>query len=237
MRKTKNKYQYILKWSKKIKLINSLGNVCCNCGCDNVLSLEFHHPLNDKECSINNVQTCRLSVMMKEADKCVLLCRNCHAELHYDEGGTDRRRSILKEKMLEYKNVFCCEKCGHEGSNYRSLEFHHKNPSEKSFELFSEVWKVKKIKKKGIEEIILRELDKCEVICRNCHGIEHIDVEKFNTWESDIYEKIDSYKEANKIDKDLVLSMYNNGIRQIDIAKELNCAKSSICYLIKKYRK
>jgi len=235
MKLSKNDYMYILIWSKKIKMVNHLGGVCVNCGSNNIFVLEFHHPNGDKEFSINFIRECRWSVIERECSKCVLLCRNCHAELHYEDGGIDRRRSLLKQKMLEYKGIFCCEKCGYKGKNYRSLEFHHRKENEKSFEIFSEVWKVKKIKKVGVEEKILRELDKCDVICRNCHGVKHTSIDKFDIFKDKILERVSLYKEVPSIDKNLVLKMHGEGVKNIDIAKKLGCAKSSITYLLQKY--
>jgi len=219
---------YVLTWSKKIRLINSLGGKCSCCGVDNIFVLEFHHPNNNKEKNIHCIKSYRFSIIEKEALKCVLLCRNCHAELHYDDGkGVYKRRRILKEEMLKYKQTFCCEKCGYSGKNCRSLEFHHRNPKQKAFEIFSEVYL------HGVEERVMRELDKCEVVCRNCHGIQHTKVEKFNVFKDKILDKVSSYKEYLPIDRDVVLKLHKDGLKNIDIARKLNCAKSSITYLLK----
>lgn len=226
---------YALTWSKKISMIDLLGGKCSACGIKNIFVLEFHHSEDNKEKGINAIKGLRLSSIRNEVLKCVLLCKNCHSERHYDDGGIDRRRSILKQKMLEYKNIFCCEKCGYQGKNYRSLEFHHKVKESKSFEINSEVWKIKRIKKFGIEEKIMIELDKCEIVCRNCHGILHTRVEKFNNLKEEIYKKVISYREYDVISKDIVLELHNRGLKNIDIARQLNCAKSSITYLLQRY--
>lgn len=228
----KNKSTFILKWAKKILLSKILGGKCDICGNNNIFQLEFHHPHEDKEATICKIKFLRFSKIKKEVVKCRLLCRNCHAELHYEDGGSDRRRSQLKENMLLYKNIFSCEICGYSGKNYRSLEFHHVKSKEKAFEISSEIWKIKKIKSNKIEKIILLELDKCSVICRNCHGIKHSSTKKFETFKNEIYKKVKSYKEYDPIDKNEVIRLHNDGLKNIEIAREIGCARSSITYIL-----
>ena len=69
----------------------------------------------------------------------------------------------MKVKAVEYKGGRC-EKCGYD-KNIAAMEFHHKNPLEKDFGIGSGCtmgW----IKLK-------RELDKCSLLCANCHREEH----------------------------------------------------------------
>jgi len=69
------------------------------------------------------------------------------------------RRQILKKKSVEYKGGKC-EICGYDKC-IDALEFHHKDPKEKEFTLskiMSYAWS--RIKK---------ELDKCVLVCSNCH--------------------------------------------------------------------
>lgn len=68
-------------------------NTCSNCGYDKFMgALEFHH-INpeEKRFSIGNVTRRPFTpenviLIMEEIEKCVLLCSNCHRELHYMEG-------------------------------------------------------------------------------------------------------------------------------------------------------
>lgn len=69
----------------KQKCINYLGGKCNICGYNKCISaLDFHHiDRNDKEFQIGQVKTTTLSQTVKnELDKCMLLCSNCHRELH-----------------------------------------------------------------------------------------------------------------------------------------------------------
>ena len=58
------------------------GGKCCICGynqCDS--ALDFHH-LRDKAFTISRARSRSLNNLKKEADKTILVCRNCHAEIH-----------------------------------------------------------------------------------------------------------------------------------------------------------
>ena len=73
-----------------------------------------------------------------------------------------------KIKAVEYKGGKCVI-CGY-NKCMRSLSFHHRNPKTKDFQWNKmRSWNLKKIKK---------ELDKCDLLCNNCHG--------------EVHEKIDS---------------------------------------------
>lgn len=59
------------------------GGKCAICGYNRcLLALEFHHldPL-EKDFSISSRMT-SWKAIVKELDKCVLLCANCHREVH-----------------------------------------------------------------------------------------------------------------------------------------------------------
>jgi hypothetical protein len=68
-------------------------------------------------------------------------------------------RQKLKEKAIEYKGG-CCEKCGYDRCD-SALEFHHLDPKEKDFGIGS--YSVLSWEKVKIE------LDKCIMVCANCH--------------------------------------------------------------------
>lgn len=73
----------------------------------------------------------------------------------------DKRDIWFRELKSNYK----CQKCNF--TDIRCLDFHHKNPNEKSFGISLAV-------KNGMSESkILKEIAKCEVLCSNCHIKEH----------------------------------------------------------------
>lgn len=68
----------------KIKLVEYKGGKCEICGYDKCIdALEFHH-LNpqEKEFGISCGNTLKFETLKKEADKCILVCANCHREIH-----------------------------------------------------------------------------------------------------------------------------------------------------------
>jgi DNA invertase Pin-like site-specific DNA recombinase len=75
----------VINWRRrvKIKLIEYKGGECEKCGynkCINALS--FHHKdPNEKDFSISG-KSYSFDRMKKEVDKCILVCSNCHIEIH-----------------------------------------------------------------------------------------------------------------------------------------------------------
>lgn len=71
----------------KKRLLEQKGGKCQECGYDkNSSALCFHH-LRDKEfpLDIRKCSNTSWEKLLKEADKCIVLCHNCHMELHYPE--------------------------------------------------------------------------------------------------------------------------------------------------------
>lgn len=69
-------------------------------------------------------------------------------------------RHMIKKWAVEYKNSKC-EICGYDKC-LEALDFHHENPEEKEFNLSDRnlILDWQEIKK---------ELDKCRLVCANCH--------------------------------------------------------------------
>ena len=74
-----------------------------------------------------------------------------------------RRREALKEKAVQHKGGRC-ERCGYNRC-LSALEFHRRDPREKEFKVGSGntvAWST-----------ILAELEKCDLLCSNCHREVH----------------------------------------------------------------
>ncbi|MBC7797069.1 MAG: hypothetical protein H7Z37_09370 [Pyrinomonadaceae bacterium] len=68
--------------------------------------------------------------------------------------------------LIEFKKTLKCVRC--QESHPATLTFHHRNDSEKSFEIGNAL-------KLGVSlKRLLAEIDKCEVLCANCHAKEHL---------------------------------------------------------------
>tara|TARA_Y100000310_G_scaffold56232_1_gene51557 strand:+ start:9789 stop:10259 length:471 start_codon:yes stop_codon:yes gene_type:complete len=84
--KKTRKWQNKARKERKEKLIELKGGKC-KCGYNKcIASLEFHHrDPEEKEFNLNAGGLLKpWNRVLKEADKCDLLCANCHAELHYN---------------------------------------------------------------------------------------------------------------------------------------------------------
>ena len=71
--------------NNKKKLLAAFNFRCGICGYDKYPgALTFHHlDPNKKEFSISQAGTCKsLEKLLEEANKCVMLCVRCHAEVH-----------------------------------------------------------------------------------------------------------------------------------------------------------
>lgn len=73
-----------------------------------------------------------------------------------------KRRRIIKEKAVDYKGGKC-QNCGY-NKCINALDFHHIDPREKDFTISGNAGKWEKIK---------NELDKCVLLCKNCHSEVH----------------------------------------------------------------
>jgi predicted transcriptional regulator len=87
-------------------------------------------------------------------------CKKCSNRYH-----TDRVKRV-KEKMVMYKGGSCM-RCNLKLNdyNYVVFEFHHRTPKDKP-ENFN---KIKYMK----WSVIKKEIDKCDLLCANCHRIVH----------------------------------------------------------------
>lgn len=80
--KCREKYRILL---MKQKAVEYLGGKCSICGYNKCnRALDFHHINPDKkDNTISSLYNYSWDNIKKELDKCILLCANCHRELHY----------------------------------------------------------------------------------------------------------------------------------------------------------
>jgi len=76
---------------------------------------------------------------------------------------TNRNRFEVNRRCIDYKGGKCIE-CGY-NKTMGALSFHHRNPKTKKFNVagsHTKSW-----------EVLKRELDKCDLLCMNCHIEKH----------------------------------------------------------------
>lgn len=149
-----------------------------DCGYDSCLgALDFHHrDRSSKEFGLGKF-TGSLARYLAEAEKCDLVCANCHRSRHLAADPEPRHsaeahaRARLKQRAVDYMGRSCVG-CGRQGP-VAIFEFHHLDATTKDF---------------GISEggiirrwgSIVAELAKCVMLCANCHREVHAGVRELD---------------------------------------------------------
>lgn len=67
-----------------VEFVRSLKTHCTHCGEDHPAVLDFHHTdPNEKEIEISAAKSKKQ--VLREIQKCVVLCSNCHRKLHWTQ--------------------------------------------------------------------------------------------------------------------------------------------------------
>ena len=117
---------------RKSNLIQVCGGKCCICGYDKTNSaLEFHHINPDeKKYGIAQGNCHDLEKDLEEVRKCILVCANCHREIHdglYKEEqlkqlqiyNEEIANKLRQDKLkLQTKTIYTCASCGKEITRY-----------------------------------------------------------------------------------------------------------------------
>jgi len=85
------------------------------------------------------------------------------------------RTTELRNWLKGIKSELRCQECGED--HPACIEFHHRNSSQKDINLAD-------VASKGwSKEKILQEIEKCDILCSNCHRKHHFDT-KTGPWAS-----------------------------------------------------
>lgn len=102
------------------------------------------------------------------------MCRECWKQ-YYKENyylkGKEKERLLKKNKqkrqeireLIRYKKSIPCMDCKKEYPYY-VMDFDHRDPKQKKFTVAS-------MTNKGNIELVKKEIEKCDVVCANCHRI------------------------------------------------------------------
>lgn len=118
--KTKSEIITQFRQKRKRDLISLYGGKCSLCGYNkSIKALEFHHiKPQDKKYALGTGNCHKLQDDLTEAKKCLLVCANCHREIHdgfyndvnlFDYQKIDNQIEI--EKLSISKDLFCKD-CG-----------------------------------------------------------------------------------------------------------------------------
>ena len=117
---------------RKDNLIKVMGSKCCLCGYDKCTgALEFHH-INpqDKSYAISSTGNChKIEDDLNEIKKCLLICANCHREVHLTDSYKDKdlfqyqiydenfANELIKSTKAEQ---YFCKECGNPITRFSS---------------------------------------------------------------------------------------------------------------------
>lgn len=101
------------------------------------------------------------------------ICKQC-MKVAYNKCRTEKREHYHKvqktreqqnyDRLMEWKATQQCIKCGN--NNPIVLDLHHRDPAQKDIEVSNAV-------RKWSWDKLVVEIEKCNVLCANCHRIEH----------------------------------------------------------------
>jgi len=155
-------------------------------------ALDFHHIGEDKEFAIS--QCSNLEKIKKEIDKCKVICKNCHAELH--------------EKEILSRRIKKAQKGGFAGGS-TAMGYISKNKKliidKEQAETIRMIFKMKRYKKMSLRGIA-RELNKLNIPTSSGGGKWYGRTVKY-ILENPIYKGIAHYKEIKVKNMDLVLNI------------------------------
>lgn len=157
---------------RKEYFIEQLGAKCSICGYDkSKYSLSFHHRENKKYTISSMLHNNKIETCQNEIDKCILVCINCHREIHNYQKEVcpqykkQRAKYLLKREELLNILGGKCQKCGYNKHSF-CLDFHHLRDKKFSLSMREMALKI------PIEEL-KQEINKCIILCGNCHSEEH----------------------------------------------------------------
>jgi ribosomal protein L44E len=164
--------------SRKAQLVLERGGRCVDCGYSGSLNaLDFHHrDPSSKEFGLGRF-TGSLARYRTEAEKCDLVCTNCHRLRHLAGDPPPHNLAVAETRMqLKRRAVLymggACFGCGRSGPQVL-FDFHHWDARTKEFGISED----------GILRrwaSIVAELAKCVMLCANCHREVHAGVRELD---------------------------------------------------------
>ena len=110
--------QFLRGAERKLDLIEYKGGKCEICGYNkNLAVLNFHHiDSSKKSFNIDGrlLANKKMEDLIHEANKCMLLCANCHQELHHENHDIETIKQLLEEHKYKRtkREIYVCKDCG-----------------------------------------------------------------------------------------------------------------------------
>ena len=155
----------------------------CRCDCGAEKEVQTGHLTHGLIISCG-ATTCKTQILKEYEKKCLicnktfitnynnrLYCYECSPSQNENDTSLYQKtkKRAIKHQLILYKGGKC-EKCGYNKCE-GALQFHHINPQEKDFTI-SEI----NINKNNFQmELLYKEVDKCRLLCANCHAEEHFE--------------------------------------------------------------
>lgn len=139
---------------------------CCTCKIDKKID-EFSY--KNKE---NEVYQCSCKECWKETRK-----RNYEKNKKITFDRNNRKRTNLRKWFEEYKKTLSCIQCGE--NHPACLDFHHIDSKTKEHTISLMIGGTYSI------DAVKKEIDKCEVLCANCHRklhYEEVTEQRYKKW-------------------------------------------------------
>jgi len=109
-----------LRWKdRKRKIVGLCGGKCSKCNYNKCISsLDLHHlDPSTKEYDWDSLRSLKWETILKEVNKCILVCKNCHGEIHSSEENFDLissgKDNVLLNTQLSTSliNTGSCSNC------------------------------------------------------------------------------------------------------------------------------
>lgn len=143
---------------KEVQTCHLTSGIIKSCGC-------LGNPLTQSQQMIRNCLICESEFTTTNLNR--KYCYTCSPDGLSSADSLRLKKRSIKRMLIEYKGGKC-EKCGYHKCD-AALQFHHKNPEEKDFAISTINLNTETLTMSDL----YKEVDKCALLCANCHAEEH----------------------------------------------------------------
>lgn len=145
--------------TKEIQTAHLTSGVTQSCGCQKK-EFPFGSDLTEKQCALCGKIFIPNLPNRRYCFDCVPIGLSPTDTLRF-------KKRKLKHQLIQYKGGKC-EICGYNKCE-GALQFHHRNPTEKEFQLSDVNLNASNFSMENLQ----KEVDKCDLLCANCHAEQH----------------------------------------------------------------